>query len=210
VKYALDVCLAAIMAPFLCLFIYGAIYWEPIHPCGNGQFCGKSHRLYTEEQFKAFLHWEGSFLISFPPGMVASYVLGRRRRRRKIEAWDRLRLLQPTLSPEIEEQRYAAIWKGVRRREFISSTLIGSAVLCTVAAFVLRSIPESPILLELSLFLFLLGFGFDIWSWFFRCPRCGNWHAMNRSPQKNQICAYCGLRRGATFEGGLAELGENG
>jgi hypothetical protein len=178
-------------------------------PAATVSFAEKA-TVYTEEQFQAFLRWEASLLISLPPGMAAGFVLKRRSRRRKLEAWDRLRLLQPTLSPEIEEQRYATAWKGLRWREVTGVILVISTVLCFVSAFVLRSIPESPILLQLSLPIFLLGVGFGIWNLFFRCPRCRNRHSMNRASREKQRCTYCGLRRGATFEEGFAELRENG
>ena len=196
-KNALDVFLALLVALFVGVFFYGAVRYPdaPYRPCAAGPFCGKGNRPHTEEQYRAFLAWQNTLIISFPFGMAASLLLGRRRRRRASQDWQCLRLVQRDLSPTIEGQRYAAAWKNLRKREIVAQVLAVFAVL----AVILRA----PLLFALSVF--LLAAGSNLWHLLFRCPRCR--HGFIRRQPRDQ-CPHCGLRRGTTFEQALAALNE--
>lgn len=211
-KNTLDLLLASIVALWVGLLAYGFVRFPdaPIHPCGDSQFCGKRSRPHTEEQYRSFLAWEQAFLISAPFGFAAGFVLVRRSRRRSSAAWDRLRVLQPNLSPAIEQQRYAAAWKDLRRREWVTYALCLPALLWFGWALLQGSVPEGGAFAPLPLALVALFSGAILWCLFFRCPRCGNRYYTSQATvlASSGRCLHCGLRRGATFEQALADLKE--
>jgi hypothetical protein len=207
VKNALDFVMGSVVALCMGLFVYGMFRYPdaPIHPCGAG-FCGKGNRPHTEEQYRAFVVWETALLISWPFGFAAAFALERRSRRRAALAWTRLRPLQADLPPMIEEQRYRAAWKDLRRRDWAARTLFLPALMSIGWALSRGSIPEGGAFGSLALF--TLAVCSNLRYLFFRCPRCSNQYFMIRNViwGNSGRCIHCGLRRRMTFAQSLVEL----
>ncbi len=198
----LDAFLASFGVLFVCVFAYGFVTYPdaPIRRCGADQFCGKSNRPHTEQEFKEFTSWESMLLASFASAFVAGHLLERRRRRRAPQDLEHLLATQPNLVPAVEEQKYAAAWKDRRRRKLAVLALS----LVALSAVVLRAngdVPAAP----LTIALVALALGAFVWFNLFLCPRCRH-QFLNR--QSMGRCHFCGLRLGTSFEGALAELEE--
>jgi hypothetical protein len=210
VKNVLDLSLASIVAVCAGLLAYGLVLYPdaPIHPCGDSQFCGKRNQPHTEQQYRAFLAWEKSLLILAPFGFAAGFVLNRRSQHRSSIDWNRLRALQPDLSRTSEEQRYAAAWKDLRRRELTAHVFLLPPLLWAGWALFQASTPVGGFFAPLPLTLLALFAGSELWSICFRCPRCNKRYYLVQATVSahSDQCAHCGLRRGATFEQALAEL----
>jgi hypothetical protein len=196
---ALDVFLAAFIVLFVSVFAYGIVNYPdaPIRRCGVDQFCGKSHKLHTEQEFRDFSIWEAMLIYSFVPGFVAGNLLGWRTRRRASHDLEHLLAMQRELSPASEGRRYAAAWKDRRRRRIVAWVLLIPAL----TAVILRSNTGFPAPL-LTTALVALAIGAFLWLNLFLCPRCGHEFL---SRQSRVRCKFCGLRLGMTFEEALAE-----
>jgi hypothetical protein len=207
VKRPLDHALIAIQVLCIGVFVYGFINFPdaPIRPCGVGQFCGKSSALYPEEKYQAFVDWTTALIVSIPFGVASGFLLYWRARRRAARAWERLRIQQTELSPDIEEQRYAKAWKGLRWREIAAWSCLAPLLLWVAWGIVGGWISGHNALVPLALFAAFVCAGF--WRDQFPCPRCGNRFFAKRtfggSPKR---CSHCDLERGASFEQSLAEL----
>ena len=202
-KSALDIFLASIVALCLSTLVYGLVSFPdaPIRRCGANQFCGKWNKLHTEREYEDFIAWERALFFSFPFGLGASALLARRRRRRASQRWERLSVMQRDLSPAIEERRYAAAWRDLRRRDIAARV---SFVLALSSAGWIAWVADGGFVAAvLPIALFALAAGSSLWFLFFRCPRCDN-QVFTR--QSRDRCPRCNLRIGATFEEGLAEL----
>ena len=201
--HALDAFLAAFGVLFVCVFAYGFVTYPdaPIRRCGADQFCGKSNKPHSEQEFKDFTNWESMLVLSFASAFVAGYVLQRRRRRSAAQDLELLLATQPNLVPAVEEQRYAAAWKDRRRRKVAALALS----LLALSAVILRAnggLPAAP----LAVALVAMALGSLVWFNLFACPRCRHEFLSRQSVGR---CQFCGLRLGTTFEEALTELKED-
>lgn len=198
-RNTLEVFLASFVVIFVGVLVYGIVSYPdgPIRECGADQFCGKWNRLHTEQEFKDFITWENVLLYSFASAVVAGGVLASRRRRRASQDLEYLLAKQRDLSPAVEEQRYAAAWRGRRRRK-IAASVLSILALSSVSWAASAGLPNG--LLQIALVALTVGSIF--WFHLFRCPRCGHQFLTRQSRDR---CHFCGLRRGATFEESLAE-----
>jgi len=70
-----------IMVSMLCFFFYGVVRFpdSPIHPCEEHQYCGKQGQPHTYNDFKAFTFWQTTCLYTWPVGLLAVFLLNRKR-----------------------------------------------------------------------------------------------------------------------------------
>jgi len=197
---AIDAFLAAIMVLFVSLFAHGIVNYPdaPIRRCGADQFCGKSHRPHTQQEFKDFVTWESWLILSVPPAFVASGILAWRRRRRASHDLEHLLAMQRKLSPAFEGRRYVAAWKDRRQRKIVAWVLL----ILALAAIVGRFNAGFPAPLPTTA-LVALAIGAFLWLGLFPCPRCRHQFL---SRQSRARCKFCDLRLEMTFEEAFAEL----
>ncbi|WP_296953248.1 hypothetical protein [uncultured Massilia sp.] len=53
--------------------------YAPLKPCGRDVFCDKRNNEYTLREYEDFRYWETVLFVSWPFGMVAGYVLKKRK-----------------------------------------------------------------------------------------------------------------------------------
>ena len=78
-----------VTACLMCVFAWGVVFYTdgPIKPCDSGQFCGKSKRHYSEQEYRAFLRWQAIMIAAGVAGAICRLVeMGLEKDREKLAA----------------------------------------------------------------------------------------------------------------------------
>jgi hypothetical protein len=66
-----------VMATMLVYFVYGLVRFPdaPIHPCGEGRYCGKQGQPHAVEDYRAHQSWQIGLMWLWPLGMIALFLI---------------------------------------------------------------------------------------------------------------------------------------
>jgi hypothetical protein len=203
VMRAFDALLISLVALFVGIFFYGLVCYPdaPIRQCNADQFCGKSNKLHSEEDFRGFVAWEKTLVYSLGFAVLAGGILIKRREARVSSDLKSLLAAQQGMPAAVEERRYAAAWRDLRRRE-ISVPVVFILALLSIG-WVSIATDGGPVALSFEIGMVVLAVGCNLWLLLFRCPRC---RSIFFTRQSTERCHHCRLRRGATFAEAMAEL----
>ena len=76
-KHAWKILGGVVMATMLGFLVYGLVRFpdSPIHPCGDGGYCGKQGRPHSIEDYRAHQFWQTGLMWLWPLGMIALFLI---------------------------------------------------------------------------------------------------------------------------------------